>query len=136
MSGVKNKKIVEAVVLDSQKRILLLKRSKKNSVYCGKWQLPGGKVCFGERVVSALKRELREELSCSCKKPRLLKHLVFSSFYKGRNSTAELFVYFCVLKGEIKLSRDHSRFRFFSKKSIRRSSLAPASRTALFNNII
>ena len=51
--------IVEALITDSKGRILLLKRSSLNKYYVGKWQLPGGKVEFGEDLQITVKNSGR-----------------------------------------------------------------------------
>jgi ADP-ribose pyrophosphatase YjhB (NUDIX family) len=51
----------QAVALDEQGRVLLIRRSETNS-----WGLPGGLVDYGERVEEALARELREETGYRC----------------------------------------------------------------------
>ena len=37
--------VVEAIIKNKEGKVLLLKRSKSNKFFVGKWQLPGGKVC-------------------------------------------------------------------------------------------
>jgi len=43
-------------------QILLLQRSQKSKFDPGLWELPGGKIDYGENLVDALKREVREEV--------------------------------------------------------------------------
>ncbi|WP_088348402.1 MULTISPECIES: NUDIX hydrolase [Rhodomicrobium] len=50
---------VDCVVLDAQKRVLLIRR--KNPPFEGQLALPGGFVEIGETVETACKRELMEE---------------------------------------------------------------------------
>jgi 8-oxo-dGTP pyrophosphatase MutT (NUDIX family) len=53
---------VVAIIIDKDKRILLLKRSNfKDQWQPNKWSLPGGKVEEDEDSVAALKREVKEE---------------------------------------------------------------------------
>ncbi len=52
---------VVAFILEGDK-LLIAKRSLKSSFLPGYFELPGGKVEFGEEPKDALKRELREEL--------------------------------------------------------------------------
>ena len=42
---------------------VLLSRRKSGDTHAGRWEFPGGKLRAGEDAASALKRELREELS-------------------------------------------------------------------------
>lgn len=53
--------VAVGVVLDSERRVLIAKRSAQ-SHQGGLWEFPGGKVEAGESVQNALARELLEEL--------------------------------------------------------------------------
>ncbi|MEH6580425.1 MAG: 8-oxo-dGTP diphosphatase MutT [Halioglobus sp.] len=53
--------VAVAVILDSQERILISKRSAQ-AHQGGLWEFPGGKVEAGESVEHALARELQEEV--------------------------------------------------------------------------
>lgn len=53
--------VVNAVVADTDGRVLLLRRSPRSSANPGRWELPGGKVDDGEHFDDALRREVREE---------------------------------------------------------------------------
>jgi 8-oxo-dGTP diphosphatase len=50
---------VAAVIWNDRREILLIRRTKQPRM--GEWSLPGGKVEFGEALVPALRREIREE---------------------------------------------------------------------------
>lgn len=65
MNSTENKKtiiIASAILTNSKSEVLLLKRAGINKSYKGHWQLPEGKIEFGEQPEEALKRELMEEL--------------------------------------------------------------------------
>ncbi len=51
---------VVAVILDDAERVLLTRRAVKP--FQGLWVMPGGKIDLGEPILSALHREVREEL--------------------------------------------------------------------------
>ncbi len=53
--------LVVAGLIEKDGRIFLVKRPKGKTGE-GKWEFPGGKVEPGESLLSALKRELKEEL--------------------------------------------------------------------------
>jgi len=53
--------VAVGVILDPQQHILLTRRAA-DSHQGGLWEFPGGKVESGEDLLSALSRELREEL--------------------------------------------------------------------------
>jgi ADP-ribose pyrophosphatase YjhB (NUDIX family) len=58
---------VSAVILDSQGRLLLQRRSDN-----GRWGLPGGSVEVGESVSAAIAREVREETGLETEIVRLV----------------------------------------------------------------
>lgn len=53
-----------AIILNDKHEVLLVKRSMKSKYAKGMWQLPGGRLEFGESFLDALKREIMEELGC------------------------------------------------------------------------
>jgi 8-oxo-dGTP diphosphatase len=53
--------VAVGVLIDSERRFLLSSRPP-GKVYAGWWEFPGGKLEAGESVVTALARELHEEL--------------------------------------------------------------------------
>lgn len=54
--------IVVPVIFDPQGRILVCKKPIGKGVFPGQWGLPGGGVEPGERLVEALRREVKEEV--------------------------------------------------------------------------
>jgi 8-oxo-dGTP diphosphatase len=54
---------VYGLILDSDK-VLLIKKGR--GPYTGKYDLPGGKIEFGETQIDALKREISEETGLVC----------------------------------------------------------------------
>lgn len=50
---------VAAVIWNGRGEVLLIRRTKPPRM--GEWSLPGGKIEFGEALIPALKREIREE---------------------------------------------------------------------------
>jgi 8-oxo-dGTP diphosphatase len=127
-----NLSVVEAIIKDSSGRILLLKRSKKNNFYVGKWQLPGGKVEFGENVQEAIKREIFEEVGHKYSNLRLQKVFSLSKDFGWNNWAIFLMVFEGPFKGKITLSEDHSESKFFKLGEIKKSSLTPLSKKAIF----
>ncbi len=53
---------VIAVIVDEKGRVLMQKRGRQARDGFGEWKLPSGEVEYGEKVESALKREMKEEL--------------------------------------------------------------------------
>lgn len=49
------------LIFNDKKEILLVKRGKNQKNEVGFWQKPGGAVDYGEKVIAAMKREVKEE---------------------------------------------------------------------------
>ena len=75
--------LVAAIIQDEQGRILVSQRSLDSKAYPGKWQIPGGKVEPGEELLTALKREVKEEtdLEITAINDLLLYAKLFSVFF-------------------------------------------------------
>jgi 8-oxo-dGTP diphosphatase len=50
------------LILDDQDRTLLIKRAGDVKNEAGWWSKPGGTIDYGEKVIDAMKREIKEEL--------------------------------------------------------------------------
>ena len=88
-----------AAILAKNGRILLGKR-KQASAQGGLWELPGGKMEFGETQRQCLERELYEELGITTLIGPLFAEILHDYDY-GRISLSAYFV--CWTAGEIKL---------------------------------
>jgi len=128
----KSASLVEAIIKNEEGKILLLKRSDVNIFYKGKWQLPGGKVDFGENMTVAIQRELKEETNCGCKNLVLEKVFSFYQEFNGFSGTHFLMIFNCDLVGDLKLSEDHDEYAYFSINEIKKLHLAPNSKKAIF----
>ena len=128
--------IVECIVRNSKSSILLLKRSKNNSIYVNKWQLPGGKTERGETALEAIKREVWEETGCMAVSISLIKRIKYSQEFRGKHSVVMLSVFEGKLKGKIVLSEDHIEHAFFDPEKIKPRMLAPVSSHALFSQYL
>lgn len=99
--------------------VLVVKRSSHKKFMPDKWELPGGKVDWGEDIKIALKRELQEETS--------LEVQVYESFrvfgYVNEETdvhTVEI-VYFTRLKGnpeDVELSDEHQEYKWISAEDV------------------
>jgi len=81
------------------------------------WTLPGGAVDTGETIHETLQRECREELNSEIE----IKYLSGVYYHKTHNSQA--FVFLCTLKGsrQVKLSSEHSEFKYFPTEELKDS---------------
>ena len=95
-----------AVICNEKNEILLLKATYADHA----WGLPGGGLDVGETIHEALIRECHEEIGCEI----LVDYLSGVYFHSAVNSHA--FIFKCQLptSAEIKLSDEHSEYRWFS----------------------
>lgn len=105
----------KGIVRRSDGAILLIRRSPSSKTDPGVWDLPGGKMDYGERLVDALVREVREETGLTVVDPRAfnISHFTKEPFWV----TCVTFV--CTpLDGEVKLSHEHVEYAWISLPDI------------------
>ena len=72
--------VVHLHVFNSKGELYLQKRSLNKDIQAGKWDTSvGGHMDFGESVIDALRREVREELGILDFEPQFIKSYVFKS---------------------------------------------------------
>lgn len=109
----KIQKIVVAGLLQHEGRILLIRRSLKESLFPGYFELPSGKVEFGEDPVKALEREFLEETNLKIKVGEPLRTFSYVSDEGRRHSVEIVFrVSLVSSPSEVKLSEDHDEYRW------------------------
>lgn len=102
-----SKKVAKVVIIDNSNRVLLLKRSDYVNKYAGEWDLPGGHIKVGEKLLTGLKREVKEETDLD------VSNLIFVE------KIDNLDFYYCKYNNKpIKISHEHTGFRFFDKNSL------------------
>lgn len=106
---------VKAVIRHADGRLLLLKRSPNCKINVGKWDLPGGKVERGEGFDQALIREVLEETSLLISLQRVVG--------TAERELPEWKVVYLILEGHIvsgdlKLSTEHSEYRWVTGQDI------------------
>ena len=81
-----------------------------------KWVFPGGHIDKESDPIQALKRELKEETSMN-----LVKSLpVRTNIYKYPSGWRYRVYFKCGVKGKIKLSQEHSEYKWITKRDIRK----------------
>ena len=99
--------VAKVVLIDQNKRALLLKRSDYTEKYAGDWDLPGGHLKPNESLEAGLSRETKEETGLDVREPTyLLKIDNLNFFYAMYDSQ------------EINLSHEHTDYKFFSKDEL------------------
>jgi len=105
-------KITVRALIKNNERILLVRRAGGNPLYNGQFELPGGKVEFGEAPEQSLRREVGEELSVDAGVVQLHKVVSWMDTVE-RDTQHIIIVYLAGLKdptAKIVLSNEHDKF--------------------------
>jgi len=116
---------VSGLILDSNKKILLIKRASPPSK--NKWSLPGGMVDLGEKLETALYREILEECSIGVQIGPLFNAV--SRIVKDNKNDVEyhyiILDYLCrYIGGTVKANTDASAVQWFDVKEIQKLDLS------------
>ncbi|MBH8601382.1 NUDIX domain-containing protein [Thermoactinomyces sp. CICC 23799] len=112
-------KIVVSGFLHHQGKVLVIQRSLDETFLPGFFELPGGKVDFGEDPSDALKREFREEVSLDVSVIGPYRTFSYVSD-EGRRHTVEI-VYFVQLDSNeitLRLSPAHISYRWVNLEDL------------------
>lgn len=95
---------VHAAIFNDRNEVLLLKQTYSDK----RWGLPGGGVEVGETIYQAIIRECLEELGVK------VEIQAFTGLYYHKEFNAQVGIFRCALpqNQEIKLSEEHSEYRF------------------------
>jgi dATP pyrophosphohydrolase len=113
-----NFRIVEVVVFRIEKtpEFLILRRSDKDKIYPGLWQIVSGGIKRGEKAYEAAMREVQEETGIKPK--RLYNTPLTNTFYFSSNDSVNVSPVFAAeVEGgtEVKISSEHRDFRWLRK---------------------
>jgi len=107
---------VAAFIKDGDGNILIVKKSAHEQIDAGLWTVPGGKVKPDEPIISALKREVEEEVGLQINTFEWIGEDVFTG--SGRYFHAQHFLCEKVKIKQIKLEKNLVEYRWISKKDI------------------
>jgi 8-oxo-dGTP diphosphatase len=94
----------KGIVQRSDGAVLLIRRSPRSRIDPSCWDLPGGKMDYGERLVDTLVREIREEtgLEASVIRPFYVAHFTSEQFW------VTCVTFLCApVEGDVRVSGEH-----------------------------
>lgn len=107
---------VKGLIINKGKA-LMVKRSDNDNIGAGTWEMPGGKIEFGEKLEEALTREVKEEVGIDITIEKLL---YSNTFLTSSSRQIVIIVYICNTEQEnIILSDEHTDFIWASKVELR-----------------
>jgi len=113
---------VRAIISDNSGRVLILQRT--NTIYSsGFWELPGGKVEYGETLEIALEQEVHEETGLE------ITDIRYFTYLDGIPENNKLphfvtMIFTCIARGKVCLSEESSDFQWIGNKELDRFELA------------
>jgi len=124
--------VVTVLLINDEKKILILKRSNKVSTYKGMWGGVAGYVEENEEPYETATKEIKEEVGLEYKDVELLKQLdpiSFTDFYEGKRYDWKIFSFLFKLKEKrkIKIDWEHSEYRWIAPSQIKKFVYRPAS---------
>lgn len=96
----------KAVIMKDEKILLLHKKTEKEDL----WELPGGRLDYGESLEEAIEREIKEELGLNVRSLRL--YDTWNLKLQGHQIAGVIFL--CSLESyDLSLSDEHDRWTWF-----------------------
>lgn len=112
--------VVKTIIYNNDGNVLVLKRNKKTTVFPGMWDLPGGKIEFGENFHQAVSREISEEVKLNV---ALNPNPVFGWTGIAYNKDTQFFGYLFIAKyvsGDVVLSNEHTDYKWVNHAATKR----------------
>lgn len=124
--------LVTGILRDKKGKILLIKRSNENKTFKGFWQLPEGKIEFGEQPIQTLSRELEEELGGRLIRAKLVAVRSVIVTFNGVSYHVLRIVLEVQWEGKISLSHEHDAYQQLSiDKALKISNLVDGTKEIL-----
>ena len=108
-------KLIQKVVIKNDDKFLILLKSPNSRNFPNVWEFPGGKSENGEDLIESLKREVLEETGLRIEVGDLIKTINFK--FKEEDRVYKIFSG-KVISGEIKLSKEHTEFRWANREEL------------------
>jgi len=105
-------KVAFKAIIKKDDKILVLKRSSKEDVFEQLWDIPGGRMFFGEMPEEALTREIKEETGLDVKISSPF--TVWSFFASDDLQVIGITMLAEYVKGTVKLSEEHTEYRWIN----------------------
>lgn len=120
-------------IINEDGKALLLKRNNGRPTILGKYELPGGKLAYGEQPEDALRRYLHDDAGLHIQSAQLFDAVTYID-YDDRAIQYGVIVYLVTLTPQrhpMKLSGNYSKYKWHSMSSIQQSELTDLTQLLL-----
>lgn len=118
------------LLIKKDNRFLVLKRSENDKDDPGHWDLPGGGIRYMEKPLDAALRESNEEAGIEVRIVNILD--MWGKFFED-NWSIESLVEAEYVSGEVRLSFEHSQYKWITKQQLKEIEPKANNLKALFN---
>ena len=115
--------MISKSVIEKDGKFLITRRAASRKAFPEFWDFPGGKFDPGEDATQTVVREVMEEVALEIEPGEMLKTAEYHD-----DQYDLLFHYFepIIISGEIKLSHEHTEFKWVTQDEIKELKLAPS----------
>lgn len=120
-------------IINEDGKALLLKRNNGRPSILGKYELPGGKLAYGEQPEDALRRYLHDDAGLHIQSARIFDAVTYID-YDDRAIQYGVIVYLVTLTSQrhpMKLSGNYAKYKWHSMSNIQQSELTDLSQLLL-----
>lgn len=119
------------VIIKKDDKVLLIRRSGGNPQVVGKYELPGGKVDFGEEPELALAREVQEELGLELQTSQLQTVQSFVDPISKKQYILIVYLGALLEDAKIHLSGDHDKYKWVKLSELQLEELSDMTKLVL-----
>lgn len=98
-------------IIEKDGKFLALRRSAKEEIFENIWDIPGGRMEFGEQPIEALRREVKEETSLNID---IIKPISTWTFFLGETQVVGITYAAKYISGDVELSDEHKEFKWLT----------------------
>ncbi len=123
-----------AILVNKENEILIIKREPDDSYMPNKWELPGGKLERGQDISNALEAEIRQETGLIIVPKERIVYWKSRIIKTGKYTGFPYVVLIGLAKiksGRVKISKEHSDFKWLKYTQVLKMNLVLESKQAL-----
>jgi|HubBroStandDraft_2_1064218.scaffolds.fasta_scaffold110461_2 8-oxo-dGTP diphosphatase len=120
---------VKAVIV-RRNRVLMLRRHANDKMDAGLWDIPGGRMLFGEKPLDALRREIAEETGLALSGEGV-PISVWSFMATEKHQVLGVTLFCRCRRGAVRLSAEHSEYKWAASSDIDKLPMHPSLRAEL-----
>ena len=126
---------VSAFLKNDKNQFLFLNRSAQSSWGKGQWQLPEGKMEWGEAPEQTIQREVLEETCCTARELGFIGFQTVNIQARGKDFHVLRLLFKGTIAGEIRLSSEHEDFAWWALKEALKQDLTVGLKEFISQNL-